>query len=89
MRRARPRLIKRQRDAAARALGQIGPDATDAIPALIGALRDPEPSVQQAAAQSLGQFGPAAAAAIPDLERLCNSSDRCNEAPAALKKIKG
>lgn len=77
------------RQGAARTLGQLAPQATDAIPALIGALKDPEPSVQQAAADSLGQFGSAASAAIPQLEKLSvSSTDPCNAAPIALKKIR-
>src|SRR5262249_7292742 len=47
---------------AAKALGQFGPEAQDAVPALLERLRDSEPSVRKAAGQSLKRIDPAAAA---------------------------
>jgi hypothetical protein len=58
------------RAVAARALGEMGPDAVEAIPALRHALRrDPEVSVRCRAATALGRIGPAAAVAVDDLAR--------------------
>jgi HEAT repeat protein len=50
---ALPALVDRDRNEAALALGMIGGDA--ALDALIGLLRDPEPSVRWRAAMGLGQ----------------------------------
>src|SRR5262249_55574811 len=49
-----------ERRQAAEALAQLGPAAEPAVPALIGALADPEPEVRQAAQAALGRVGPAA-----------------------------
>ena len=56
------------RRAAARALGDIGPDAKDAVPALIEALEDDEVSL--IAIWALGQIGPAARSAAPAITQL-------------------
>lgn len=56
--------VRRQ---AARALGQMGPEAEPAVPELTQALSDKEATVRLAAAQALGRIGPAAAPAIPAL----------------------
>lgn len=76
------------RQNAAVALSQVGPDAAQAIPALTDALSDPEEPVRRSAADTLGSLGPAAASAIPALEALDRRGDKCNAAPAALKKIR-
>jgi HEAT repeat protein len=56
------------RGSAAGALGDLGSDAVDAVPALIEALnRDPHNTVRFGAAAALGKVGPAAKAAVPDL----------------------
>jgi len=50
------------------AIGMFGPDAKDAVPALIEILRqDPKLGVRNSAAQSLGLIGPDARNAIPEL----------------------
>jgi HEAT repeat protein len=49
------------------ALGRIGPDAKEAVPTLIQALRDKDSSVRQAANLALEGMGPAAEAAAPAL----------------------
>ncbi len=46
------------REAAARALGRIGPAARCAVPALTAVLRDPRDRVRQAAALALAQVAP-------------------------------
>ncbi|MDW8100242.1 MAG: HEAT repeat domain-containing protein, partial [Anaerolineae bacterium] len=46
------------RKAAAGALGRIGPEAKEAVPALIQALRDEHAWVREAAAEALGRIGP-------------------------------
>ena len=59
------------REAAARALGRVGVDASTAVTELESTLDDPDGSVREAAAVSLGRIGPAAAPAVPALvERL-------------------
>ncbi len=63
------------RDRAAWALGVIGPDAADAVPALASALADKDEAVGFQAANSLAAIGPGARAAVPaltaSLDRLC------------------
>lgn len=60
---------KRRR--AAEDLGQMGPAAAAAVPALIAALADTmDPKVSQAAAYALGDIGPAAKEAVPALRAL-------------------
>lgn len=64
---------------AARALCEIGPDAKDAVPALIEALNDKD--VDLIAVWALGEIGPAARAsvlAIAQWLRKAESSCRCN-----------
>ncbi|HEY6554076.1 MAG TPA: HEAT repeat domain-containing protein [Vicinamibacteria bacterium] len=56
-----------ERAAAARILGEIGPAARDAAPALAQALKDGDPAVRQNAAQALGYIGPGAKVAAPAL----------------------
>lgn len=55
---------------AARALGEMGPDAAEAVPALIELLADDENSVVTAATEALGDIGPAAREALPALRAL-------------------
>jgi HEAT repeat protein len=68
------------RAAAARALGEIGPAARDAVPVLIERLREGS----QSAAIGLGGSGPDAAAGVPALiEALASSSSRWVRSSAA------
>ena len=60
-------LIRSFDEGAAAVLGQIGPAAKDAVPALVQSLGDPNPFVRGMAARALGGIGRAANAAIPAL----------------------
>ena len=55
------------REKTAEALGEIGPEAASAVPALIEALRDPKAGVREKTAEALGEIGPEAASAVPAL----------------------
>lgn len=55
------------RQKAAEALGDLGAKAKGAVPALAGALKDPERGVRAAAARALERIGPAASPALPAL----------------------
>jgi len=78
------------RQTAALALGNIGPEARAAIPALTNALNDPAWSVRRQAAIALGQIGPDAAPALPSLERLAKDKDKqvARAAIDAISRIK-
>ncbi len=52
---------------AARAIGKIGAEAADAVPALVTALQDPAATIREHAAEALGDIGPGAAAAVAPL----------------------
>jgi HEAT repeat protein len=58
-----------EREAAARALGAIGPQTKEVVPALVRALADSEWFVRQSAAVALGRIGPAAKEALPALTK--------------------
>jgi len=68
---------------AAVALQSLGPQASNAIPALVAALRDPSWTVTQAAVQALGAMGSNAAPALG--ERLTNAG--VNEMPWVLQAV--
>jgi hypothetical protein len=73
---------------AAQGLRMMGPDAQDAVPALITAItRDGPEEARDYALYALGAIGPAAKDAVPTLEALARSGDR--DAEAALKQIRG
>ena len=64
---------------------QLGVEATDAVPALIAALSDPEEYVRWEAAAALGIIGPGAKDAVPELTKALadkNFSVRRNAAEA-------
>jgi hypothetical protein len=64
------------RAAAARALGQIHPDAAGTVPALIDRLKnDSSMDVKLATVVALGQFGPEAKDALPPLRELAKKFD--------------
>ncbi len=67
----------------------IGPEAKDAVPALIAALKDPDEKVRERAAESLDRIGPAAKDAVPALIAALKDSneDVRNKAAGALRRI--
>jgi HEAT repeat protein len=67
------------RESAALALGQVGPLARRAIPALTAALGDEHGGVRHNAADALGQMGPAARPAVPALVEALASGDAAAE----------
>jgi len=60
---------------AATALGELGPRASAAVPALTAALRDQDSYVRNFAANALGAVGPAAATAVPELINSLHDAD--------------
>ena len=74
---------------AASALGDIGPAAASAVPALSNALEDEEWIVRSAAAMSLGGIGPPAKSAVSALTNALEDEDEDvrEEAASALGKI--
>ena len=73
---------------AARALGQMGPQAWEALPALLQVLKDREPLVRDAVANAIGCIGPASPDAVHALEKALTDSNSFVQATAAkaLKK---
>jgi HEAT repeat protein len=72
------------RRAAAKGLGELGPDAKPAVPDLTRALKDGDLFVRRFAAQALGEVGPDAKAAVPALkEALGDKKKEVGEAAAA------
>jgi HEAT repeat protein len=72
------------RRTAAKALGDGGPSAKDAVPGLTEALRDSDLYVRRFAAQSLGQIGPAAKSAVPALSTILKRGSDRKEVLAAV-----
>ncbi len=77
------------REAAAEAIGKIGPTAAQAIPSLIVALEDSKLDVRSASAEALGKIGPTAVQAVPSLIVALENdySDVQRKAVEALGKI--
>ncbi|MEG4503476.1 HEAT repeat domain-containing protein [Microcoleus sp. F6_B4] len=63
------------RSSAAEALGNLGPEVKDAVPALTAALQDQSWRVRYNAAEALGKIGQEAKTAIPALVALLKDSD--------------
>jgi HEAT repeat protein len=59
----------RVRQTAAVALGQIGPEAAPAVPALVKTLAHSDDVLRRQAAAALGRIGPAAREALPALRK--------------------
>jgi HEAT repeat protein len=72
------------RNAAAYAISGMGPAAKAAVPALIEALADAEPTVRFPVCVALKEIGPAAADAVPALTELLD--DRNDEIAAMARK---
>ena len=71
------------REAAADALGEIGPAAKAAVPALVELLKDKERQVPFVAAVALGKIGPAAKGATPALMEMLKGKDKIARSAAA------
>lgn len=73
-------IMKRRSDPgqfhAARAIGNMGPRAKAAVPALSGALANPEGGVAAATAVALGAIGPDAAPSVPALRKALHHSSQ-------------
>ena len=69
---------------AARALGDIGPPAKEAVPVLSAALKDENLSVRFMAARSLGRIGSAAKEAVPALYAVLKEDSESGQIQAAL-----
>ena len=74
---------------AARALGQMGPQAWEALPALLQALKDRNPLVRDAVADAIGWIAPASPDAVYALEKALTDPNSFVQATSAkaLKKI--
>jgi HEAT repeat protein len=78
------------RNAAAYEIAGLGPQAAAAVPALIEALDDPEPSVRFPVTVALMEIGPAAKAAVPRLQQMMDeelNDEIAASARRALKRI--
>lgn len=73
---------KYRRRLAARALGELGPQAVPAVETLAGALQDGDPWVRKWSCWALGAIGPQAGAAIPALTgaREADAAERVRKA---------
>jgi HEAT repeat protein len=81
----------RVRKKAVESLGNVGPDNSLTVPALIGALDDRESQVRRAAVLALLKIGPDARDAIPALQRALKDKDAKvrGYARKALERIEG
>ena len=71
---------------AADVVGQIGPDARPAGPALVGALKDPDPTVRSVAARSLEKLAPDVPGAVPALIALFPEVDAVRAVAADIAR---
>lgn len=79
------------RNAAAYEISGLGQAAAPAVPALIEALDDSEPSVRFPVTVALGEIGPAAAAAVPKLKKMMDeeiNDEIAASAKRAIRRIK-
>jgi hypothetical protein len=76
------------RNAAAYEISGMGPAAAAAVPALIEALDDPEPTVRFPVTVALGEIGPAAKAAVPKLKQMMDEEINDEIAAAARRALR-
>jgi HEAT repeat protein len=76
------------RNAAAYEISGMGPAAAPAVPALIKALDDPEPTVRFPVLVALGEIGPPAKAAVPKLKQMMDEEINDEIAAAARRALK-
>ena len=76
------------RNAAAYEISGMGAAAAPAVPALIKALDDPEPTVRFPVLVALGEIGPAAKAAVPKLKQVMDEEINDEIAAAAKRALK-
>lgn len=60
---------------AARTSGKIGPAALSAVPDLIDAMTDKEPTIREHSAEAIGDIGPVAAEGVPALIKVLTDDD--------------
>jgi HEAT repeat protein len=83
---------QRVRFAALHELSKLGATASDAVPAIMKALKDEDREVRRVAANALGCIGPGARGAIPALERVLANDKQTtvrSAAKSALERIEG
>src|SRR5947209_8148010 len=61
---------------AVQAVGNMGPEAAEAVPDLVRALKDPDAGVRRQAAKALGNIGPAAREASVPLAEAMMDTDK-------------
>jgi hypothetical protein len=76
------------RNGAAYEIASLGPAAKPAVPALIEALDDPDPTVRFPVTVALGEIGPDAAAAVPRLKQMMFEEINDEIAAAARRAIR-
>ena len=76
------------RNAAAYEISGMGPAAAPAVPALIEALDDPEPTVRFPVTVALAEIGPAAKAAVPKLKQMMDEEINDEIAAAARRALR-
>lgn len=76
------------RNAAAYEIASLGPAAVAAVPALIEALNDPEPTVRYPVTVALREIGPAAKDAVPALKKMYEEDLNDEIASSARRAIK-
>ncbi len=76
------------RNAAAYEISGLGPRAASAVPALIEALDDSQPSVRFPVTVALGEIGPAAIEAVPRLKKMMEEEINDEIAAAAKRAIR-